>query len=259
MRNRQGDFIWYELLTSDSDAAEEFYSGVIGWNVRPAGANSTVPTYRMFSAAAAEVGGMMPLPEGAAAAGMRPCWLGYIGVDDVDATTAAIVKDGGAVHMPPSDIPGVGRFAMVSDPQGATFYVMRGAMDAASTAYAPDKPGHCQWNELSTSDQTAALAFYQRHFGWEKGDAMPMGPAGDYQFIDQGGRMHGAIMTQGEGQQRPAWLFYFGVDAIDPAAARVREGGGTITHGPVEVPGGSHIIVATDPQGAVFGLVGPKN
>src|SRR5690625_7310585 len=76
--------------------------------------------------------------------------------------------------MPPLDIPDVGRLAMVTDPQGAVFYVMRGFSNQISLAFAADKPrvGHCAWNELSTTDPEAAKAFYFREFGWTKDGEM---------------------------------------------------------------------------------------
>ncbi len=122
-----------------------------------------------------------------------PLWIGYIGVDDVDATVEAITARGGPVFIPPNDIPGVGRFAMVADPQGAPFYVMRGASDDASTVWQDNAVGHWGWNELWTPDQPAALDFYGSLFGWRQDGAMPMGPRGDYLFIMQGDKRLGAI------------------------------------------------------------------
>lgn len=256
MANQHGDFIWYELLTSDAGAAADFYGTVIGWKTRPAA--GSVHDYRIFGTGETDIAGFMTIPADAGRTGMRPGWLGYIGVRDVDAAAADIVQAGGAQHIPPTDIPGVGRFAMVADPQGVVFYVMRGAMEGTSTSFAPMKPGHCQWNELQTSDQAAALAFYAGHFGWEKGDAMPMGEMGDYRFITHHGVTIGAVMNRMAGGPPPAWTFYFGVEDIDVAAQAVSGNGGTIHYGPAEVPGGIFIIVASDPQGAMFGLVGPR-
>jgi predicted enzyme related to lactoylglutathione lyase len=256
MANQHGDFIWYELLTKDADAAAHFYGAVVGWQVRAAEGSDR--GYRIFAIRGEDVGGLMPLPPGAESAGMRPTWLGYVGVDDVDRTAAEIVQAGGTQHMPPTDIPGVGRFAMLADPQGITFYVMRGAMDGTSTAFDQNQSGHCNWNELATTDPAAALAFYKARFGWEKGDAMPMGEMGDYQFITHRGQTIGAVMKRVPDGPPPAWNFYFGVEDIDVAAKAVSGNGGTIHYGPAEVPGGVFIIVASDPQEAMFGLVGPR-
>lgn len=256
MANSHGDFIWYELMTSDNAAAEQFYGAVLGWRTRPA--EGSPVEYRIFGTGGADVAGLMAIPPDAAATGMRPGWLGYIGIDDVDAMAATIPAGGGRQHVPPTDIPGVGRFALMADPQGVAFYVMRGAKEGTSTSFAPGRAGHCHWNELATTDQEAALAFYTRHFGWRRGDAMPMGEMGEYRFITHRGTPLGAVMRRVPNGPPPAWNFYFGVADIDAAAAAVRGAGGAIHHGPAEVPGGEFIIVGGDPQGATFGLVGPR-
>ena len=255
-RNPHGSFIWYELLTADPDAVAAFYGNVIGWTATDSGQLEV--DYRLFSAAGTPVAGHMKLPEGAEEAGMRPGWLGYIGVDDVDSAVADIVEAGGKVLMPAMDLEGVGRMALVADPQGVSFYVMRGASEEASTAFDAVKAGHCSWNELSTPDQAGALDFYTALFGWEKGDVMPMGEMGGYQFIHHGDGMIGAMMTNPPGM--PAgWRFAFGVRDVDEAAAKIEAGGGTVHHGPVEVPGGDRVVMASDPQGADFMAVGPRN
>ncbi|HEY0625379.1 MAG TPA: VOC family protein [Allosphingosinicella sp.] len=255
MRNTHGSFIWYELLTSDPDAAARFYGDVIGW--RAENANQPGMDYRFFYAGHEGIAGHMKLPLEAADAGARPVWLGYIGVEDVDETVAGIEAAGGRVQMPAMDIEGVGRMAMVADAQGIPFYVMRGFSDQPSTSFG-NEPGHCAWNELSTSDQDGALTFYTSLFGWEKGDAMPMGEMGDYQFINLGGEMIGAIMRAPAEGPPPMWRYYFQVEDIDASTASVTAGGGTVHHGPHEIPGGNFMIIASDPQGAMFGAVGPR-
>jgi predicted enzyme related to lactoylglutathione lyase len=256
MSNPHGSFIWYELLTVDPNAAATFYSDVIGWSAKNAGMPEV--DYRIFSADGKDIAGHMKLPVEAADMGARPGWLGYIGVDDVDSAVSSILAAGGKVQMPAMDMEGVGRMAMVADPQGVPFYVMRGASGEASTSFEPMSPGHCSWNELSTPDQAGALAFYTGQFGWEKGDAMPMGDMGDYQFINHGGGMIGAVMTNPPGRSRPAWRFAFAVTDIDAATAKIKSGGGTVESGPTEVPGGDWVVMAVDPQGAQFIVSGPR-
>ncbi len=258
MPNPHGSFIWYELLTTDPDAAADFYGKVVGWNTRDSGQEGM--DYRLLPIGGADVGGLMNLVEGMP----PPLWLGYVGVDDVDAAAAKVEEAGGAIHVPPTDIPNVGRFAMMADPQGVSVYVMRGASEEASTAFEPTTDGHCAWNELVTTDQKAALNFYIDQFGWEKGDAMPMGEAGDYQFINHQGEMIGAVMNRTDNSnsmdsgQPTMWNYYFRVPSIATAAETIRANGGAITFGPEEVPGGDFVINATDPQGVPFGLVGPE-
>jgi predicted enzyme related to lactoylglutathione lyase len=255
MPNPHGSFIWYELMTTDAAAAGRFYTDVVGWTVGEAG--SPVGDYRIFSAGDSAVAGLMTLPAGAEQGGMRPGWFGYIGVDDVDAAVAGITAAGGSVHMPARDLPGVGRLAMVADPQGVVFYVMRGASEESSSSFDPVAAGHCAWNELATSDLDAAIAFYTGQFGWTRGDVMDMGDLGDYRFIHHAGDRIGAMMRQQPGPP-PLWSFYFRVPDVDAASKRASERGGTIMHGPAEVPGGDYIVIASDPQGATFSLVGKR-
>jgi len=253
MRNPHGDFIWYELLTNNPDAAKRFYDPVAGWVIDPHAAGDI--DYRMIIAGDGPVGGTMTLTPEMTAHGAKPTWLGYIGVDDVDATIATLEARGGRVLTPAFDMAGVGRIAMACDPQGNPFYLMRGASDEVSTNFDPAKPGHAAWNELQTSDLEAAKAFYPAVFGWTLGDVMPMGETGDYQFIDHNGRMIGAMMNAPPGAPT-GWGFAFFNKDVDAAVARIAELGGTVNQGPMEVPGDQRAVMATDPEGVAFMLVG---
>jgi uncharacterized protein len=258
MTNAHGSFIWYELLTRDARASKAFYDDVVGWNIDAEPAPGGMD-YRMIAAHDGLAGGVMQLNQEMLAGGAKPTWLGYIGVDDVDASVASIVAAGGQVHLPAFDIPDVGRLAMVTDPQGVPFYVMRGASDESSTAYQRMGFGHVAWNELITPDDQAALAFYAEQFNITKIGTMPMGEMGDYSFITntegEGGAI-GAVMKAPPGVPA-AWGFYFRVPEIEAAKARVEAGGGKILQGPMEVPGGEMVLSAVDPDGAAFGLVAP--
>ncbi len=248
-------FIWYELLTTDVDAAQTFYGDVVGWTAHPSGQPDM--DYRIWKAATAPIGGLMAMPPGTDAPGMQPGWLGYVQVPDVDATVGQMTGLGGAAVMPAMTIPQVGGMALIADPQGAVLYVMtpEGAMPA--TAFAPGQPGHGGWHELHTTDWSAALAFYGTTLGWAATTAMDLGPMGTYQIVSAGGPDMGAMMTN-PGFPRPTWLYYFNVDGIAAAQGRLEAGGGTVLMGPHEVPGGRWIIQARDPQGAIFALLGPK-
>ncbi len=256
MPNAHGDVIWYELMAKDPDAAQAFYGKVMPWTFAwPPG--GTDRDYRVFSAPDADVGGLRKMPDGV---GLGPEWLVYFGVDDVDVTTDRVKDLGGSVEIAPQDIPGIGRFAFVADPQGAHFYLMRGISDDSSTAYAPMTPGHCSWNELVTSDQTAALDFYGKLFGWTKLGAMPMGEMGDYTFIGTGETRLGAIMDAPQAGAKPFWNFAFQVAEIDAAARAVEDGGGRITQAPIELPEeGGWLIQTTDPEGAKVMFTGPRS
>jgi predicted enzyme related to lactoylglutathione lyase len=248
-------FVWYELMTTDPDAAEAFYRAVVGWGAQDAGQGGV--RYTLLTADARPVAGLMELPQEACAAGARPGWIGYIGVDDVDAAADGIRRAGGAVRREPDDIPGVGRFAVVADPQGAMFMLFKPA--GASFPPAPaGTPGHVGWRELYAADGPRAFDFYADQFGWTKADALDMGPMGIYQLFAAGDDAIGGMMTKPAAIPIPVWLFYFNVPAIEAAAARVAEHGGRVLHGPLEVPGGSWIVQAQDPQGVTFALVAPR-
>lgn len=266
MANKHGDFIWYELLTSDADAAGDFYGKVVGWTSTHSGQPEM--DYRFFSSGdgsdtKAGVGGYMAITPEMAQGGARPAWVGYLLVDDVDVSAASIAAAGGSVLMPPMDIDGVGRMAMVADPQGAPFYIMKGASDEASHSFAATEPkvGHCAWNELATSDPEAAKDFYSGQFRWVTGGSMDMGPMGSYDFMKVGDDRAfniGAVYTKVPEDPDSHWLFYFRVPDIDKAIEMITTNGGRILQDPVEIPDGGFSIVAYDPQGAAFGLVGAR-
>jgi predicted enzyme related to lactoylglutathione lyase len=253
----RGDFIWYELMTSDPEGAKAFYDAAVGWTIGDAVAEFN--GYRMIGRSdGGSAGGVLPITDEMAQHGARPTWLGYINVADVDAKVASIEAAGGRVYMGPTDIPTVGRIAMVADPQGAPFYVMRpippaGKPDARSDVFSPNAVQRCAWNELLTTDLDAARRFYPEQFGWTLGDVMPMGPMGDYQFILQDGVMIGAMFAPPDRQ--PGWRFCFRVENLERSMDAIRAGGGEILFGPVQVPTGGMIIQATDPQGAFFMLI----
>jgi uncharacterized protein len=259
----EGGFIWYELMTTDPAAAKRFYDAVVGWDVDE---TSVAPgiDYRMIKRSdGGNAGGLFALQQEHLDGGARPAWLGYLHSSGVDAKVQAIKAEGGNVMMEPWDQPGVGRLAMVTDPQGAPFYLMdplppEGQSDAASDVFSVDQPQHVRWNELSTTDPAAAIDFYTRHFGWRQEGDMDMGELGKYQFLYRGGTMIGAIMPKMPQMPVSLWSYYIGVDDIDRAAAAVTDGGGTILQGPMEIPGGEYSLNALDPQGASFGLVGPR-
>ena len=261
--NPRGSFIWYELMTTDPAAAKAYYDRVVGWDIDVDRVAPDVD-YRMIKRSdGGNAGGVLTLTDEMRSHGARPAWLGYLHVNDVDSAAEAIRADGGKVVMPPWDQPGVGRLAMVTDPQGAPFYVMaplppEGDPDATSDVFSVDRPQHVRWNELSTSDPRAAITFYQRHFGWEQEGAMDMGEMGRYAFVQQDGVGIGAIMPRMPEMPVSLWTYYIGVDDIDRAANDVTSGGGKILNGPMEIPGGEYALNAMDPQGASFGLVGPR-
>lgn len=257
MAAEQSAFVWYELMTTDVAAAKVFYGAVVGWKTQ----DMPMPdmTYTVIQAGETGIGGIMKLPREACDAGAKPGWVSYIYAADVDGAAAKVQRLGGTMHHVPTDIPNVGRFAMVADPQGAAFYLFKPAQPAQPDKHIPpNTQGHIGWRELHTKDWPKAFDFYNEMFGWQKGNSVDMGPMGTYQLFTINGADVGGMMNSPAAATRCFWLYYFNVGDIDAAASRITGSGGKIMHGPQEVPGGGWIIQATDPQGAWFALVGSR-
>ena len=250
-----GKFVWFDQMSNDMKGSETFYKAVIGWRISANTMNAS--EYSILSAGEVPVGGLMPIPEDSKAMGVKPAWMGYIGVDDVDAFAGKVKAAGGAIHREPADIPGVGRFAVVADPQGVGFILFKGNGEAMP-AGDPTKPGNFCWRELHTSDGAAAFDFYERLFGWGRGQEMDMGAEGLYRIFNLDGAMAGGIMAKGAQEPMPYWIYYVAVEAADAAAARVSAAGGKVLYGPQQVPGGQWMVFAQDPQGATFGMLAPQ-
>jgi len=261
MADAHGKHVWFELCTTDLEAARAFYTQVLDWEVNDAGMPGM--TYLLAGPPGHAVAGLMALTPEMVQGGAPPAWTGYVAVDDVDEASGRVQALGGAVHMPPHDIPGVGRFAVVADPQGAVFALFRGLPGEAGPApAAADAPGHVGWHELHTSDPAAALAFYQALFGWRREEALDMGPNGVYQLFGTSATpegAHGGLLRLDEAIPAPPhWLYYVNVADVDRTVSRLTAGGGQVLHGPHQVPGGGWIVIARDPQGVVFAVVGPR-
>lgn len=246
------NFVWYDLVTSDKAAAQAFYGKVIGWGTQDV-SQPGMP-YIIFTNGPAMAAGLMDMPSDMS--GTPPFWMGYVHVDDVDAAAIKLTSLGGAVHNEPQDIPGVGRFAVVADPQGAGFILFKPIMpENPPPQPAQNAIGHVGWHELYATNWEKAFDFYNAMFGWTKDTAVDMGPAGTYQLFAAGGPAIGGMMNKMPDMSVPAWGFYFNVDGTDAAVARVKEAGGEVLNGPHQVPGGSWIAQCADPQGAMFAVV----
>ncbi|PKA40245.1 VOC family protein [Rhizobium sullae] len=252
-----GKFIWCELMTPDTAAAEKFYGSVVGWTTKEMTIGE-MPPYTIFEADGRGVAGMMTFPAELEGQGIPPNWTGYVCVDDVDQTAKDYEANGGQVRRPPEDIPTIGRFAIVADPHGAVLGIMTPLpMENPQPELPMNTPGHIGWHELMGGNMEEAFAFYSKIFGWTKDHDFDMGEMGAYRIFAEHGKQIGGMMTKPANVPMCYWGYYFNVPAIDSAIERVNAGGGKIVVGPMEVPGGSWIINATDPQGAFFCLVAP--
>ena len=244
--------LWYELMTTDMNAAEKFYRNVVGWASAPF--EGSPQPYTMFKRSGdVPAAGLMNRPDGM---NFPPFWAMYVGVNKLEDAAAHVKKLGGKELSPVIDIPTIGRMQMMTDPQGAAFYIYEPDPNAPQLPEGAPQVGEGSWHELMTTDAPAALKFYTDLFGWTPGETMDMGPMGKYYMFNRPHGMIGGIMNKPPEMAHvpPNWQIYFLVPDIDAAVERIKANGGQILNGPMEVPGGDRVLNAMDPQGAAFSL-----
>ena len=244
-----GQFIWYELTTPDVDAAKKFYPRFTGW-----GTQAFDNDYTMWTTGGVPMAGLFRLSDEMRQQGVPPNWMPYVESDNVDETVAKAASLGGRLVYGPDDIPGTGRFAVLQDPQGATFGVYKSSGRTSGwdgTAVV----GRFSWHELMTTDREAALTFYRALFGWEKNGEMDMGGGEMYSLYGHGEQMYGGMFnaTGDMAGMHPFWLVYIHVKDVGDAVAAATKAGATVHRPQMDIPGGSIAILA-DPQGAGFAL-----
>lgn len=249
--SQRGRFVWYDLMTTDIQAAIDFYTKVVGWGTQQWEGSST--PYTMLMVNGAPIGGVMALPPEMIGT-VPPHWLGYVSVPSVDDSVRQAESLGGRVLAQATDIPDVGRFAVIADPQGASIAIFT-PKDGSSRDEQMPNVGDVAWHELTATDHEAAFAFYQALFGWNKTSEFDMGAIGIYQMYGQGNVPFGGMWTKPKDMPVPPnWLYYIHVTNVDEAAERVKAHGGTILNEPMDVPGGDRVAQCMDPQGGMFAL-----
>ena len=255
MTSSHGRFVWYELVTTDVKAAMAFYSKVMGWGAWDASAPGKA--YILFGDGKGSISGLVQLPDDDKQMGGKPSWVGYVAVDDVDATAARLARLGGSVDVPPTAAADISRFSIFTDPQNARLALFKWLKPDQQPSADPDALGRVGWHELLAADVEQAWAFYGELFGWQKEDAGSPEPS-PYRFFSAGGLTIGSMLAKPEAVPEAFWLYYFNVGDIDATIRRVDAGGGEVLEGPLEMPGGSWIARCADPQGAIFALEGMR-
>jgi predicted enzyme related to lactoylglutathione lyase len=247
--HRPGKFTWFEHLSAEPARARQFYESLFGWKVQTvAGADRQ---YDMVHNGGEGIAGLLPAP-----AGVAPQWACYLSVDDVDARYAAAVAAGAKPLMPPRDFTGVGRGAAIVDPSGAAVSLWKGLQgdrDDADNAPA----GDWVWTELAVPEPAAAVAFYEKVFGFTR-ETMDMGPAGTY-FVLKGpdGKQRAGVMKLPHADAPPMWVPYVKVEQADATAARVAPLGGRLLMPASDIPGIGRIGMLADPLGAPIAFIQP--
>jgi uncharacterized protein len=243
-----GQFVWYELTTPDVEGAKKFYPQLTSW-----GTQAFDNDYTMFTNGGAPVTGIFKLGPDLVQKGVPPNWMPYIEAGDVDHTAKQAASLGGKIVVPPQDIPGTGRFAVLQDPQGATFGIYKS--NAKSQSWdGTAQLGRPSWHELMTTDYAKAFDFYRKLFAWEKLDEMDMGGGNNYSMFGKG-KMFGGMFNRMADMagMHPFWMVYFFVKDVDKAVDTAKKAGAKLHRGPMDIPGG-RIAILGDPQGAGFAL-----
>lgn len=241
-----GKFVWFEHLSRDIEAARRFYGELLGWKSDP------VPIgdgrYHMIMNGADGIGGFRT-----AMPGMPSHWMSYLSVADVDAAAAAAQQAGGKVLMPPTDFAPVGIAATIADPQGAVFSVWKDAQGDREDRR-PIAMGDWYWNELTTTDDQAAAAFYQNVFGYARQE-MDMGPQGTYTILAKDDVQRAGLMKNPQPGMPPAWTPYLRVPDCDAAATKAAGLGAQVCVPPTDIPGVGRFAFLVDPTGVPIGIM----
>jgi uncharacterized protein len=245
-----GRFVWHDLMTTDVERAKSFYAALLGWRYEIADMGG-MGEYPMIYVGERGLGGIVALD---AAAGVPSHWIAYVTVDDVGAAAARGDAAGGSTCVPPTPIPNVGRFAVITDPGAAVISPFVSASGDQPEEAMPQPAGTVCWNELLTTDAVAALRFYTAVFEWGHG-TMDMGPAGTYHLFKRDGKDVAGMMELPAGAlPRSLWVPYFVVTDVDADYPRAVTMGVSTHIPPQSVPGVGRFAMLADPTGAVFAL-----
>jgi predicted enzyme related to lactoylglutathione lyase len=243
---------WVDLGTPDVEAAARFYGELFGWVVPERPDSAEMGGYRRAELNGKDVAGVMPLMQ----EGQPPAWSTYISVDDAEAIARAVQENGGTMVAEPMEVSNYGHLALFTDPEGAFFGIWEAA-DFPGAELVNEK-GAFGWNELESRDPARAKEFYGAVFGWDFVDHH-MGEMTYTEWQVDGKAVGGMADVKGRvPDEVPAhWMVYFGSVDTDEAVDKIKELGGQVMFGPVDIPAGRFAMV-TDPWGAAFAVMQPS-
>jgi hypothetical protein len=247
--SENGRFVWHELHTNDRPKAMKFYGQLFAWETKDVPMGPGEP-YGLCLQGGKDMAG---ITKSKAPPNVPPHWIPYLWTDDVDATAAKAKELGASVLQEPMDIPNVGRFAVLRDPQGAVFALHKHGTAPGAEPKTPPVGSFC-WEELATSDPEAAVKFYSALFGFGH-EAVPMGPMGTYHILKTGDRQRAGVTGfMPNAPKQAAWLTYVAVTDVDGSTRNARELGAKVMMEPMDIPNIGRFSIITDPTGAPVAL-----
>ncbi|MHC4223387.1 MAG: VOC family protein [Planctomycetota bacterium] len=251
MSHMTGRIVWHDLMSTDPETSEKFYTELFGWTVKQVDVGDTGHKYRMIHMGERGLGGIETLSK---EQGLPPHWIAYTEVESVDDAARRATAAGGSTPVPPTDIPGVGRFAVIRDPQGAFISAFHSNSEYPPEPEGPPAAGTFCWEELLTSDPADAKRFYCELFGWSTRE-MDMGEAGTYTLFDCGKKeVAGAMKMPEEAAAPPNWLAYVAVESVDATHTKAESLGAQTFVAPRDIPNVGRFAVLADPTGAPFAI-----
>jgi hypothetical protein len=248
-RHVPGKWVWAELFTEDADAAVQFYGSVFGWTFQAFPAQRG-PGYRLAFSEGEPVGGVLEREHAhQKAPGSR--WVGMISVGDVKAAARYATDQGGKVIVAPRSLPGRGEVALLEDPEGASFGVIRSSSGDPPDYLAEDR--QWLWVELWAKDAEAMARFYGGLAGYEVTPMeRPDGSLGS--LLAAGGYTRCGIIPSPASNVAPAWLPYLRVEDVKAAATRAQQAGARVVVPPAARIRDGRVALIVDPTGAPVGL-----
>jgi predicted enzyme related to lactoylglutathione lyase len=243
--HQPGTFCWIELATSDAPAARDFYTSLFDWTVNdvPMGEHGTYSLLQKGGRDAAALYQFGPEQQG-----VPPNWTSYVAVADADTTAAEATQLGAKICAGPFDVFDLGRMAVITDPQGATFAIWQAKNHAGVSVR--DEANTLCWNELHVRDREVAKTFYATLFNWR------LKETSDYVEFHLGEDAVGGMLPSPAPPEVPSyWLPYFSVEDCDAAVAKASSLGARTYHPPTDIPNVGRFAVLADPQGAAFAVV----
>ena len=235
-----GTFVWHEMRTTEVAKAQAFYGALFGWTFKRS--EMVEIEYHLVHLGDKPIAGMF----NSTGHEMPPHWGSFISVPDVDAAAEATTAAGGQVCNGPEDIPGVGRFVMISDPQGAFVALYRNANGDPEATMAQE--GEFCWDQLNTADMAAGAAFYQKVVGWTYVEAGP-----DMGIFKFGPSLEASCGTVPPGIP-PHWLTFLSVANLAETAKRAESLGAKVLMANMAAGEWGQFSVIQDPAGAVIAL-----
>ena len=235
-----GKIVWRDLLTSDVDEAGRFYEQLLGWETE-----RLSDGYRLILFEGRPIGGIARKDDDETAAQ----WVPFMSVADVDRAVGTVEASGSEVYLSPIDLPKRGTLALVADPQGAAFGVMRS--EGGDPADRKAAIGDWLWNELWLEDPDAVLPFYQKLAGLRPESVDADGV--DYRFLESDGVPRAGLVKRPESVIRNTWVNYVRVEDPSDMARRAEALGGRVLMAPrPDVRRGSVAIIADPTGGAIL-------